>query len=204
MRDKFSELIEQGVAKFEYTPIAPELPEQDPICMAYNNIWSIPSDTHMHMNHETGERYITGHMIKNEKDWNKFVCAYSWGAVNFRTTGYWSLCDFLQKHSLCGHTSVLNGDVIYLVNPIEVCPEEHEYCGECPTSCCTTESRIPQPIAVLTNNFDSYKVIECFKDKKNLYDVANALNESYYVKGTDWTVNGNNLMCFIGNKVYVL
>lgn len=204
MRDKFSELIEQGVARFDYTPIAPEIPEQDIVCRMYNNIWSIPSDTHMHINHETGERYITGHMVGNESKWNQFVSACNWGGVTFRTTGYWSLCDFLQKNGLCGHTSVLNGDVIYLVNPIEVCPEEHEYCGECPASCCTTESRIPQPIAVLTNNFDSYKVIECFKDKESLYDVADALNESYYVKGSEWTVNGNNLMCMIGNKVYVL
>ena len=203
MRDKFSELIEQGVARFDYTPVAPEVPEQDIVCRMYNNIWSIPSDTHMHMNHETGERYITGHMVGNEIKWNDFVCAYCWGAVNFKTTGYWSLCDFLQKNGLRGQFSTLNGDIIYLVTPCPR-PEECGVCQDCPRTCCTTESRIPQPIAVLTNNHDSYKVIECFKNKQSLYDVASALNESYYVKGSEWTVNGDKLMCFIGNKVYVL
>ena len=202
MRDKFSELIEQGVARFDYTPIAPEIPEQDPVCRMYNNIWSIPSDTHMHMNHETGERYITGHMINQEEKWRQFVSACNWGAVNFRTTGYWSLCNFLHANGLCGRMSALNGDTIYLVTPVERC-QDHE-CPECSNTCITTESRIPQPIAVLTNNGDAYKVIECFKNKESLYDVADALNESYYVKGTEWSVNGNNLMCMIGNKVYVL
>ena len=73
MRNKFTELIEQGVARFEYTPIAPEIPEQDPICRQYNNIWSIPSDTHMHLNHETGDRYITGHMVGIASKWDSFV-----------------------------------------------------------------------------------------------------------------------------------
>lgn len=27
MRDKFSQMIQQGVASFNYTPIAPEIPE---------------------------------------------------------------------------------------------------------------------------------------------------------------------------------
>ena len=201
MRDKFSELIELGVAKFEYTPVAAEIPEQDIICRMYNNIWSIPSDTHMHLNNETGERYITGHMVQNESQWKKFISAYYWGAVNFRTTGYWSLCDFLQKNNLCGHISTLNGDTIFLVKPIDTDDCE---CPNCPNTCVTTESRIPQPIAILTTTRDAYKVLECYKDKNNLYEVANALNESFYVKGSEWTVNGDNLMCLIENKVYVL
>lgn len=203
MRDKFSELIEQGVAKFNYTNIAKPVPETDPISRMYNNIWSIPSDTHMYFNEKTGERYITGSMVGKSDKWSMFVYANSWGAMNFKTTGYWSLCDFLQKNGLCGNVSTLNGDTIYLVTPIPA-PEVGCPCPDCPGSCVTTESKMPMNIAMLTYDGNVLKVRECFKDKLDLYGVAQALNESIYVKGNDWTVNGDKLMCPIGNKVYVL
>ena len=202
MRNKFTELIEQGVAEFNYTPIAPEMPEQDMICRLYNNIFSIPTDTHMSYNSETGERYITGHMIENESKWSSFVYAHNWGAVTFKSTGYWCLCDFLQKNGLEGRYSVLNGDAIYLVTPI---PADAEYAAPvCPTCCVTTESRMPQPVAMLVAGGDIFKIKECYQGKKNLYEVAAALNENLYVKGENWTVNGNNLVCPIGNKTYIL
>lgn len=202
MRNKFTELIEQGVARFEYTPIAPEIPEQDPICRQYNNIWSIPSDTHMHLNNETGERYITGHMIGQTAKWDSFVYAHNWGAVTFMTTGYWCLCDFLQKHGLEGRHSILNGDSIYLVTPI---PEDRDYAAPvCPTCCVTSESKIPQPIANLVAGGDIYKIKECYNGKSNLYEVAEALNENLYVKGNNWVVNGNSIVGLIGNKTYIL
>jgi hypothetical protein len=202
MRNKFSELIEQGVAKFDYTPIASNMPEQDPVCRMYNNIWSIPSDTHMGYNEETGERYITGHMVGIEDRWCNFVHSQNWGAVSFRPTGYWSLCDFLQKQGLCGRVGRVNGDVAYIVTPIQA--SETDGCPECPTTCTTTESRIPQPIAVLTSFGDVYKVMECFEDKNNIYEVCEALNKSHYVRGNEWTVSEGKLLCPIGNKVYVL
>jgi hypothetical protein len=204
MRNKFTELIEQGVARFEYTPIAPEIPEQDPICRQYNNIWSIPSDTHMHLNHETGDRYITGHMVGIASKWDSFVYAHNWGAVKFKTTGYWCLCDFLQKNGLCGHYSVLNGDTVYLVTPIT---QDEKCLGcpcTCPTCCTTSESKIPQPIASLVTGGDINKIKECYQGKSNLYEVCAALNENLYVKGENWTVNGNKLVCPIGNKVVIL
>lgn len=205
MRNKFTELIEQGVARFEYTPIAPEMPEQDMVCRMYNNIWSIPSDTHMHLNPETGERYITGHMVGIEEKWNNFVYSHNWGAVNFKTTGYWCLCDFLQKNGLCGQYSVLNGETIYLVTPIPVGGDMQGIaCTGCPTTVCTTESQIPSPIAILTANGDFYKIMECYQGKNNLYEVCEAMNNNVYVKGENWTVVGNKLMCPIGNKVFIL
>ena len=204
MRNKFSELIAQGVAKFDYTPIAPELPEQDPVCRMYNNIWSIPSDTHMHLNPENGERYITGHMVGIENKWCNFLHAMNWGAVTFKTSGYWCLCDFLQKNGLSGRVGQVNGDVAYIVAPIPTPDAGACGCPECPTTCTTTESRIPQPIAVLTSFGDVYKVMECYENKNNIYEVCEALNKSHYVKGNEWTVVGENLMCPIGNKTYIL
>lgn len=203
MRDKFTELIEQGVAKFNYTPIAPEVPEQDIVCRMYNNIWSIPSDTHMHYNNETHERYITGHMVGIKDRWDSFVYAHNWGAVTFKTTGYWSLCDFLQKNGLCGQYSVLNGDTIYLVTPIPVDSEIGTPC-DCPTCCTTTESKIPMNLATIVKDGNVMKVKECYHGKNSLYDVAKSLNENIYIKGNEWTVNGDKLMCPIGNKIIVL
>lgn len=202
MRNKFTELIEQGVASFNYTPIAPEMPEQDIVCRMYNNIWSIPSDTHMHLDPNTGHRYITGHMVGITEKWNQFVCACNWGAVNFRTTGYWSLCDFLQKNGLSGNFSVLNGDNVYLVTPITA--DEMGAAVGCPNCVVTTESKMPAQISILTNDNNPLRIKECYKGKSNLYEVCEALNESIYVKGNNWTVNGNNIVCPIGNKVYVL
>ena len=87
MRDKFSELIDKGVASFNYVPLTGNVPEQDPVCRAYNNIFSIPTDTHMSCL-EDGRRVITGHMIKTD-DWNKFINSTCWGAVCFISTGFW-------------------------------------------------------------------------------------------------------------------
>ena len=117
MRDRFSELIEKGVAEFRYTPIAPSIPEQDPICRSYNNIFSIPSDTHMSCLGD-GRRVITGHKIGIKKDWNEFVNSCFWGAVDFRTSGYYSVNEFLYKNGLAGHYDVINNDNVYIVEPM--------------------------------------------------------------------------------------
>ena len=200
MRNKFSELINQGVAAFKHTPIAPQLPEQDMICRMYNNIWSIPSDTHMHLDKETGIRYITGHMVGIQEKWSQFVCARNWGAVDFRTSGYWSLACFLSENGLCGNFGILNGDVVYAVTTCNEIP----CTGTCPSCYVTTESNIPQRVNDIVLNGDAMKVKECYAGKENLKEVANALNENIYIKGNEWTVIGNNIMCPIGNKIVIL
>lgn len=200
MRDKFSEMIAQGVAKTNYVPIAPETTEQDPICRMYNNIWSIPSDTHMSLCPVTGKRFITGSMVAKDV-WNQFVCAQYWGAINFKNSGHWCLSNFLQKNGLCGNISTLNGDVVYEIVPCdgESCP-----CGTAPTTFTTTESRIPDNAARITTDGNLMKIRECYNGKSNLYEVCEALNESLYVFGKEWTVIGNNVMCPLGNKVVIM
>ena len=202
--DKFSELIKQGVAKFNYTNIAPEIPEQDPICRLYNNIWSIPSDTHMHLDEKTGNRYITGHMVGIETQWQKFLYSCSWGAVTFRNTGYWSLGDMLSKFGLTGNITVLNGDTVYEIYPIPTISDEAEYKCNCPTCCTTSESKISMPITCLTTDGNRSHIVSCYNSKNSLYQVAEALNEHSYVCGNNWTVIGENIYCPFGNKVYIL
>ena len=59
-------------------------------------------------------------------------------------------------------------------------------------------------ISIFTKDNNPLHIKECYKNKESIYDIAEALNESIYVKGDEWTVNGEKLMCPIGNKIYVL
>lgn len=112
-RSKFSELVDAGVAKFEYTPILPETSQTDPICRDYNNIFSMALDTHMSML-EDGRRIITGHNVATRK-WNYFVNCCQWGGLNFMDSGHWTVNEFLRKFNLVGRQSIINGDIVWLV-----------------------------------------------------------------------------------------
>lgn len=202
MRDKFSELIAQGVARFDYKPIAPEITEQDFVCRAYNNIFSIATDTHMHLDHETGIRYITGKIVSIKEQFDSFLSAYQWRGVNFRPSGYWSACNFLQINGLSGRYGSLNGDIVYEVAPIPT--DSMLGTPVMPNTYTTSESRIPDNIARLTVDGNAMKIKECYNGKNNLYEVCAALNESIYVLGNEWTVNGDKLVCPFGNKVIIL
>ena len=197
MRDKFSELISQGVASFNYTNISKDIPEQDPICRMYNNIFSIPSDTHMSCL-EDGTRVITGHMIATDK-WEKFCMSCCWGAVEFRTSGVWSVFDFLFSNNLEGRVGVLNGDVVYIVTPMS--KESREAVMK--NTVVTTESNIPQPITVLTTTGNMMHIQECF-ESKNLFEIVKRLNESSYVKGNNWVPSNNGIVGLVGNTTYVI
>lgn len=197
MRNKFTELIEQGVASFNYTNISKDIPEQDPICRMYNNIFSIPSDTHMSCL-EDGTRVITGHMIATDK-WEKFCMSCCWGAVEFRTSGVWSVFDFLFSNNLEGRVGVLNGDVVYIVTPMS--KESREAVMK--NTVVTTESNIPQPITVLTTTGNMMHIQECF-ESKNLIEIVKRLNESSYVKGNNWVPSNNGIVGLVGNTTYVI
>lgn len=197
MRDKFSELISQGVASFNYTNISKSIPEQDPICRMYNNIFSIPSDTHMSCL-EDGTRVITGHMVATDK-WEKFCMSCCWGAVEFRTTGVWSVFDFLFSNNLEGRIGILNGDVVYIVTPMS--KESREAVMK--NTVVTTESNIPQPVTVLTTTGNMMHIQECF-ESKDLFEIVKRLNESSYVKGNNWVPSNNGIVGLVGNTTYIL
>lgn len=197
MRDKFSELIKQGVAEFKYTNISKDVPEQDPICRMYNNIFSIPSDTHMSCL-EDGRRVITGHMI-NTDNWGKFLMSCCWGAVNFITSGTWSVYDFLYRHNLEGRIGTLNGDVVYFVTPI---PEEKRRV-QMNAQVVTNESNIPMPITTLTTTGDMMHIKECF-DCDDVRETVKRMNESTRVKGNNWVPTETGVAGLIGNKVYII
>lgn len=199
MRDKFSDLIKNGIADFHYTPLTSDKPDTDPICRTYNNIFSIPSDTHMSITAD-GERVITGHMI-NTQHWGDFCCSWCWGAVDFRTSGVWCLCDFLYKNGLKGEIASLNGDVVYKIvarEPGEKCPA----CSLCPNSFNTNESKIPHPITELTLSGNKLHIMECFGENVDI--VAKKMNESTWVKGSNWVPFENQIVGLVGDQVYKL
>lgn len=197
MRDKFSELISQGVASFNYTNISKSIPEQDPICRMYNNIFSIPSDTHMSCL-EDGTRVITGRMISTDK-WEKFCMSCCWGAVEFRTSGTWSVCDFLYRHNLEGRIGTLNGDVVYIVTPMT----EKEREAIMKNTVVTTESNIPQPVTILTTTGNIMHVQECF-ESKNVFEIVKHLNESSYIRGNNWVPTETGIVGLVGNTTYII
>lgn len=196
MRNKFTELINQGVARFGYTPISADTPNLDPICRMYNNIFSIASDTHMSML-ENGCRVITGHIINTPK-WEEFVLNSNWGAINFKPSGYWSLCDFLYKNNLDTRIGVLNGDTVCFVE--DRVPGDENMC--CPCVCHTMESNIPQQISVLTTSGNRLHVAECFTG--NTEEICKRLNESVWVKGNNWVPSNNGIVGLVGDTIYIL
>lgn len=193
MRDRFSDLIKNGVASFNYTNLTSDTPDTDPISRMYNNIFSIPTDTHMSMI-EDGTRIITGHMI-NTKQWVDFCHSWHWGAVDFRTSGVWSLCDFFYKHGLICSICDLNGDVVCKVEP----KKYDDSRPTCPTCFCKNESQIPHQISELTKSGNRLHILECFGE--DIDSTVKKLNESIWVKGNNWVPAGDYIIGLVGEDV---
>lgn len=188
--DKFSQLIAQGVAKFEYTPIAQGTPNMCPICRAYNNVYSLANDTHMSILPD-GRYVITGHAIADKRNFDSFLYSDRWGWFDFTDSGQYSPSAFFYNNSLRGHYDILNGDVVYILDPVPQEPEEAGVSGQgcvscCPDCVCKADSAIPESLRVLTTDGNAEHVRECFKQK----DVIKALNESKYVLGNNWVIAG--------------
>ena len=197
MRNKFSDLIKDGVASFEYTNLAQETPCMDGLCRIYNNIFSIPSDTHMNML-EDGTRVITGHMI-NTPQWDKFICSPNWGGIRFGdavNSGYWSAACLFSGFGLCGARESLNGEVVYVLRDCRY--ESHP---ELPHHATTSESNIPQPLTLCG---DVIRLQEYYKHSENLQEVAQKMNESLYIKGNNWCCYNDKIYGLLNNKVYIL
>lgn len=198
--DKFSQLIAQGVAKFEYTPIAQDIPNPCPICRAYNNVYSLANDTHMSILPD-GRYVITGHAIRDKRNFDCFLYSSFWGWVNFNDSGLGAPCTFFCNNKLQGHYDILNGDDVYI---LEVIPEEPDRCLACPDGVCCAETKISEQLSVITTDGNAAHIRECFKQK----DVAKALNEDLHVLGVNWMIvglsDGDHLVSVGKKKTYIL
>ncbi len=183
--DRFSELISKGTSNFNYTTVAPSMPEQCPVCRSYNNIFSIATDTHMSCL-DDGRKVITGHMVSITKDFDKFIWSCQYAGVNFHTAGCCSFADWMSKHGLKGHYETLNNDTCYVLEKGEFNDDYVINNDKQITSFTTESSIIPQPIRLLTkdNTTDSFN--ECIKSSYTA--TAKAMNESRYIYGNNWQV----------------
>ena len=197
MRDKFSELIAQRVASFEYTPICGELPEQDPICRFYNNVFGAASDTHMACAAD-GNRYITGRVVGWEKQWTTLMTWSEFGGVRFKDSGFWSLSDFLYANNLEANVTMLNGDVVAVVTPRV--KSEDDYAA--PTKAVAIESGINKPLASLTLDRNENTLKECFKG--TIDDAVENLNKNCMIKGTNWIVSEGRILGKVDGKIIEL
>ena len=197
MRDKFTELIEKGVARFDYTPITGELPNIDPISRAYNNSFGMATDTHMSIT-ANGTRIITGPMVKSE-NWERFMTHPNWCHINFKkASGAWCLAEFLYINNLRGQIAQLNGDTVYRLDDII---DTQVAAGlPAPATYTTSESKIPHPIKELVVDGDVIKFQECF----NSDNIIKSLNESAYVRGNQWTVSGDKIIGLFEETVVFL
>lgn len=232
MRNKFFELIEKGVAPFSYKNIASEdISTRDDVCRVYNNIFSIVSDTHMDVaDPKLKEQYpdhnwkyvITGSLVGyNNQRWEKFCCDTRTHAGEFssQVAGFYSPADLFMKAGLAGQKILVNGDVVYGLydfNEQTEIPEAPGYSMSSQNqlgaeaaerglrSYMTSESNIPRPISELSVNVRAKDVQECFRHKSNMYEVAEALNDSDSVLGDNWIVFEGAIVGYMRNKVIYL
>lgn len=206
MRDKFSEMIARGIAKFEYTSYIPSIPSSDYISRTYNNIFGLVTDTHMT---KTGKDTwtITGHFLKNKDGWMKFIYSSYRGGVVFAPYGYYSLYDFLDKNQLYFQDyGILNGDTVAIIttkpqieDTVSATSREET---TAPIVYHTTESLIPQNIANISMNNDKTDIDICFSS--NPYVFLKNLNNSPKIKGNKWIRFGDNIIGEFGKKIYIL
>ncbi len=189
MRNKFTDLIADGVAQFDYINTITDV--SDPICREYNNIYGIFSDTHM-SKYKDGY-IITGHMRGSDFDsiLNKKI----------EGVGYFSMYDFFYKYNLSGGYNVVNNDKVYILKPKQTVRNYDDNCSGCTPQCYYEgNSNIPLPIISITTNNDINKLNECFDGIINSEDVAEKLNKSPYIKGNNWIAYNGNIYGVVNNK----
>lgn len=184
MRNKFSEWIEQGIAKFKQTARTPVCAACDPETAAlihtYNNIWGMPTDTQM-AKLDDGRLVITGRFTQS-REWYDFCQSNHWYAVDFTASGVWCLDCWLCNFKKMLKCTFVNGEqaweVVDLVEPeVEMAP----------VSMTTSENKIPQFINVLENHPGAIQDILSMKG--SCEDIVARLNESHKVKGRTWYMN---------------
>jgi hypothetical protein len=205
--DKFTELIKKGVASFHHEPIISDQP-QDPFARTWNNVFSIPSDTHCA---KIGDEYIvTGHIISDPRRFGRFLC--HWGgteAIDYRpafgcTDKYICPASYISSYGLEGHYDVRNGDNVYILKKRET---KEPCCVNtcCPDQCCTSESRIPRPIHVLSVNNSDADVKDCWASANgNAEKLVESFNTNHRINGNAWFLFDNKLYGKVNENTYIV
>lgn len=202
MRNKFSELVAQGVAAFQYTPILSETPCNDPICREYNNIFGPAMDTHMSML-EDGSRVITGHRIDDEQEWTKFTFSTMWNGVDFTKSGYNTLNEFLSRFNLTFRKGCLNGDIVMKVvdiqEPTALEPVTNENVNESLNVFMVSNKKTNKSYIVIANNDEeAIKMVpdsskEDLKSSKIKANVPRNIKSPIIIKDSDQVINESEI-----------
>lgn len=184
--DRFSELIAQGVANFEYKNITGNITDTYPqdlvSCMIrdYNNLYSITTNTHMGRD-ENNRVIITGTLIKDAMYFDRFLCSTYYKNLKFSKC---PVC-FFRDYGYVGHYEVMNNDSVYVLEPIAEHPELAQVQLSQDNCVCPCEGGIPRNVRFISTSGSIDDVKECATE-----DTANSLNESKYIIGDNWMVVG--------------
>lgn len=202
MRNQFTDMIESGIAPgIKHNPMAGEIPNNDPICREYNNIFSIPSDTRMTCVCIDGicTRIISGRLISQSTSvtgkmkLEKFIYnTFNWG-VSYTSAGYCSPSDFFYKHGLCYTAEMYNNELV-----LKVCEcnmnGSCDMCGVC--QCADSIAPIPMTTgeSMVTDPDIISRYTNCQRD--TIKESIDALNSNI---GGKWhySHNGHNGL-FVG------
>lgn len=158
MRNRFTELIQQGVAQFQHT----ETSNQCPLCREYNRFWGAVTDTNMrHL--EDGRIIISGSLLRNQQRWEDLLTSRFWGAFDFGQSGFPTLGAFLCSKRLYAQWDTANGEPI--ISIID-CPDEY-YDRMDIVSVNTMESKIPTRLPV--------DISKELNESSNVYSAASKL-----------------------------
>lgn len=131
----FNDLIKDNIAPSPYKTNVIDR-SCDRICVNYNNIWGILTDTHMSKG-ENGKYYITGSLLKDKRKTNDLVLSGWLGNYSFRdsSVGANNLLDYAHRnHFIIAHT-IVNGDDVLELTPMTdeelEWYEKNNYSGEC-------------------------------------------------------------------------
>lgn len=184
--DKFSELIKQGVTKFEYKHITGNITDTYPqdlesqMIRDYNNLYSIATNTHMGRSADN-RIIITGTLIKDPMYFDRFICSNYYKNLTF------SKCPacFFKEYGYVGHYEIMNNDSVYVLELLTEHPELAQT-QICQDNCvCPCEGGIPRNVRFISTSGNFEDVKECVTE-----DTAKSLNESKYIIGDNWTLVG--------------
>lgn len=197
MRDRFSELIEKGVASFQEKPVGSLTPTLDPMVKAYNNLWGALTDTHMSA---VDDGYIiTGTFVKTQY-WEGFKYCYYYGSTNIRLgSGYTSLENMVYSNGYVMNPDIYNGDYVIKLTPrpANTSSEGDSCCVPCCNTCdpCVTsfESQIPHPFKEYFTPAQSKAIAECWEEGNgDANKVVEALNSNKEIKKYNFRISADN------------
>ena len=213
MRDRFSDLINKGVAAFQERPVGSPIPTLDPMVKAYNNLWGLLTDTHM--SKLCDECYIiTGTFVKSQY-WEGFkYCSY-YGNTNIKLgSGYCSLENMIWTNGYEMKPDTYNGDyVIKLTKRPEPSTEPGANCDGCVVPCCQScdpcvtslgESQIPHPFKEFFSNVEIAAIMEAWRGGDgNAVKVLENLKDGLAIDASRFRISADNQYIIVDEKLKI-